>query len=184
MSQSVTSTLVTERTILRPFAVEDTQELLNLFQEPAIRRYLLDDTQVELDWVAAEIEASNALFIDTGAGLWSVMLEARDEIVGFTGFREFFDPPQLQLLYGLHPRHWGRGIATEVAASVCQYAFEKLDFTQIAAAIDVPNTASKNVLERLGMRLLRVSDEGVAGTAFYTVDRTRWLAQHEPTREP
>ena len=166
--------LTSERTVLRPFVERDTHQLLRLFRDPAIRRYLLDDALVSADWVHDEIGASTARFAKSGTGLWSVRLAAQATIIGFVGFREFFDPPQLQLIYGLLPDHWGRGLATEVAARIRDHAFLELGFSEVAAAIDRQNEASGRVLERLGMRQERTTHEGAGGTAFYLLDRPSW----------
>ena len=161
------------RTELRPIAESDADELLELFRDPSVRRYLLDDAMVSADWVRAEIRSSRGRFAESGAGLWAVRLPGAEQIIGFVGFREFFDPPQLQLLYGLLPAYWGRGLATEVAARICNHAFADLGHDCVRAATDRPNAASSRVLERLGMELERSTDEGAAGTLFYRLDRAR-----------
>lgn len=167
--------LRTGRLVLRPFGSDDVEELVAVFRDPAVRRYLLDDTMVSVEWVREEVEASAVRFKDSGTGLWTVRLLGQFEIIGFGGFREFFTPPQLQLLYGLLPGYWGRGFATEVARRICEYAFEGLGHSEVTAAIDVPNEPSQRVLERLGMRLDRTEQEG-AGTAFYVLRRDSWRA--------
>ena len=101
----------------------------------------------------------------------------RPDVVGFVGFREFFDPPELQLLYGLLPACWGGGLATEVTTRVCDFAFRQLGFDEITAATDLPNRASSRVLQRLGMQLVRTTDDGVAGTALFALERDAWLAR-------
>jgi ribosomal-protein-alanine N-acetyltransferase len=143
-----------------------------------VRRYLLDDALVTPAWVNDEIVASDERFAKGGAGLWSIQLASGGSIIGFVGFREFFDPPQLQLLYGLLPAFWGRGVATEAALTICEYAFRELGFLEIAAATDVPNEASIAVLRRLGMRAVRTANDcGPAGTAFFAVNRHDWSAR-------
>lgn len=167
----------TARAVLRPFSVTDGDELLRLFRDASIRRYLLDDMVVSADWVSDEIVASQGRFASSGTGLWSVRTKGESQIIGFGGFREFFDPPQLQLLFGLLPAYWGRGLATEIAASICDYAFRDLNLPSVSAAIDVPNTASGKVLERLGMEFEQIMTEGEAETAFYVLRRAVWEAQ-------
>lgn len=125
MSQTV---LKSARTLLRPFAATDSEELLAVFRDADVRRYLLDDSVVAAEWVDDEIAASDERFARIGAGLWSIRLARATAIIGFTGFREFFDPPQLQLLYALLPFHWGCGLATEAAARVVEHAFDDLAF--------------------------------------------------------
>lgn len=165
--------LATPRLRLAPFAAADADELVQLFRDPAVRRYLLDDALVGPEWMAGEIAASEARFAREGTGMWSLRLADGDgTIIGFTGFRPFFGPPQLQLLYGLLPSCWGRGFATEAAARLCRHGFEVLGLDPIRAAIDVPNTASAAVLSRLGFA--RVNTEHAGPTAFFALTRAAW----------
>lgn len=164
--------LTTRRIVLHPVSPEDEPELLSLFREPVVRRYLLDDRVVDAAWVAAEVAASRERFRTGSAGLWALRVKGGSPgIVGFAGFRPFFDPPELQLLYGLHPDVQGRGYATEAAAAVLDHGFTALGLASAKAATDVPNRASVAVLERLGMALDRVTDDGPHGTAFYRLER-------------
>jgi RimJ/RimL family protein N-acetyltransferase len=84
------------------------------------------------------------------------------EIVGFVGFRPFFDPPELQLLHGLLPSHWGRGLAAEAVRTAMRCAFDRLGFEEVRAATDVPNGASVRV---------RRPDDGEHGTVFFRLGR-------------
>jgi len=169
--------LRTRRTELHPFVRADAEQLLTLFRDPQVRGYLLDDVVVSPAWVLEEIEQSQQRFARGSGGLWSVRLGDAPTVVGFAGFREFFDPPELTLLYGLVPRCWGSGLATEVTTRVCDFAFRELGFDEITAATDLPNRASMRVLQRLGMEHVRTTDDGAAGTALFALDRRAWLAR-------
>ncbi len=178
MNKRSDNIIETERATLHPFSKSDADELLALFRVPDVRRFLLDDILVSADWVLDEIEASDARFKRSGTGLWSVRIKGSTDIIGFAGFREFFDPPQLQLLYGLLPACWGHGLATEVASRICDHAFRNLGFLQVNAATDIPNEASVKVLRRLGMKQTHTSTDGLMGTAFFVVDCDTWFAIH------
>jgi RimJ/RimL family protein N-acetyltransferase len=167
--------ITTERLTLSPFAPEDVDELHELFTDADVRRHLLDDAVVSREWVEEEILGSQARFLESGCGLWTLSDRAHDGIVGFAGFRPFFDPPELQLLYGLLPSQWGRGLATEAAAAAIDYAFGVLGLEEVRAATDVPNTASIAVLERLGMRERRRTADGARGTVFFHLLAREWL---------
>ena len=167
--------ITTERLTLRPFAPEDIDELLELFTDADVRRHLLDDAVVSRDWVEDEVVSSQARFTESGCGLWTLTERARESIVGFVGFRPFFDPPELQLLYGLLPSHWGRGFATEACQAAIDYAFGVLGLEDVRAATDVPNSASIGVLERLGMRERRRTTDGTHGTVFFQVLSSEWV---------
>lgn len=167
-------TLETARLTLRPIRRHEGDELLRIFRDPEVRRYLLDDEVVGVEWMEQEMDRSEDLFDRLGCGIWSIRRRGSEAIVGFAGFRHFFEPPGLQLLYGLLPEHWGRGLATEAAAAVVRHAFERLGFERVIAAADAPNEASVRVMERLGMEPFRENEAGGAGTVRYAVDRAGW----------
>jgi RimJ/RimL family protein N-acetyltransferase len=170
-----------ERLTLLPISEGDAESLLGVFQDSAVRRYLLDDATVSLDWVKHEIASSNERFASTGAGLWAIRLTGSTSIIGFVGFREFFDPPRLQLLYGLLPACWGQGLASEAAKVVCDHAFEVLGFSRIEAAMDEPNRRSIAVAERLGLCRLNAQVQTHHATAFYEIDRDTWNHKYRAT---
>ncbi|NNF28071.1 MAG: GNAT family N-acetyltransferase [Gemmatimonadetes bacterium] len=174
----------TKRLTLLPFAPGDEKSLLALFTREEVRRYLLDGVVVGRNWVSQEIEDSRSRFATGSAGLWSIReahgsdhLDQPDgsPIIGFAGFRPFFDPPQLQLLYGLEPAYWGRGLAREAARAAVRFGFDVCGFPRVIAATDAPNRASVRVVEALGLTLLGATAEGAWGeTLTYGLDRAEW----------
>jgi [ribosomal protein S5]-alanine N-acetyltransferase len=165
--------LRTERLELVPFAREDAPLLHGLLTDPAVRRFLLDDEVVTLEWVEGEVEASLASFERHAYGLWKLLL-ASGEVVGFAGYREFREPPELELLYGLLPGFWGRGLATEAAAALIRYGFEELGFERVRASTDAQNAASIRLMERLGMRFSKREERDGLDTIGYELERGRW----------
>ena len=147
--------LATQRIVLTPFVDAHVDPLLAFFRDPHVRRYLLDDSLVDREWVEDEVRTSRERFEAGSLGLYAAHLrEAPDVLVGFVGFRPFYEPPVRQLVYGIGPEHVGRGIATEIAKAVIDVAFGELGFREVRASTDEPNRASVRVLERLGMRLV------------------------------
>lgn len=163
------------RLVMRPVKEDEAEALREVFRDPAVRRYLLDDSLVPLEWVRDEIASSRERFATLGAGLWGIRLVDTTALMGFVGFRHFFEPPRLQLLYGLLPAHWGRGLAVEAAGRICDHAFRVLGFRRVEAAMDAPNAPSLKVAERLGMTRMASPDPQLDGTLFYEIDRERWL---------
>lgn len=48
--------------------------------------------------------------------------------------------------------HWGRGYATEAASATLTHAFEALGLPEIVAFTVLGNSASRRVMEKIGMR--------------------------------
>ncbi|WP_418960993.1 GNAT family N-acetyltransferase [Streptomyces tritici] len=59
---------------------------------------------------------------------------------------------QVEIGWVFHPAYEGRGYATEAARALAALAFDALGAHRLYARLDVENTASAKVCERLGMR--------------------------------
>ena len=59
---------------------------------------------------------------------------------------------QGELGFMVHPRHQGRGYATEAARPLLRFAFEELGLHRVVGTLEARNSASARVLEKLGMR--------------------------------
>jgi len=161
----------TARLRLRPFTLDDVDEIHRLFVEPGVRKYLWDDEAVPREQTASVIESSVALFNTNGYGLWAVFPGEEDRLIGFCGFWHFHDPPELELLYGIAPSHWGQGLATEAARAMIRYGFEELGFDRIAASTDTPNLASVRVMEKAGMSFEKRAIVNGRDTKYYSISR-------------
>ncbi len=171
-------TIKTERLLLAPLTLDDANNLHELWTHPGVRRYLWDDIIIPFEQTATIIETSINGFHDKGHGLWGVRLANKlnhnntaQELIGFCGFWEFFDPPILQLLYGIAANYWNHGYATECAQAMVHYGFHQLGFQQIRASTDLPNVASIRVLENIGMHLERQEEVNGLETTFYRLEQ-------------
>ena len=163
--------LDTPRLHLRPCTASDLDALYRLWNDPAVRRYLFDDEAVERAFVTRQIAASEADFAAHGYGLWVIEEQAAGALVGFGGYRPFFDPPELQLLIGLAPPCWGQGFATEAYHALLRYGFDGAGFDAITACADAPNAASIRLIERLGFRFRDRGLRDGLDTICYTLAR-------------
>ena len=62
-----------------------------------------------------------------------------DALIGFCGLRLMDGGPEVELMYGLAPAHWGRGLVTEGAAAWLARGFERDGRERIWALTDAPN---------------------------------------------
>jgi RimJ/RimL family protein N-acetyltransferase len=80
------------------------------------------------------------------------------------------------LFYLLHPDYRGQGLATEAAAALLGYAFGELGLAQVDGGAAFENSASRRVMEKIGMRYLGLNEEG--GHAF-TLKREEYCQSNE-----
>jgi RimJ/RimL family protein N-acetyltransferase len=116
-----------------------------------------------------------------GMGGWLLLDRASEALVGFAALitREPGDP---ELIYGVAPAWWGRGLATEAGRAVMAYAFGVLGCARVTAATDVPNVASSRVLERLGMRVTHRGTLNGLDTVFYERRREDFVTAPDRVR--
>jgi [ribosomal protein S5]-alanine N-acetyltransferase len=85
-------------------------------------------------------------------GPWAVIHKADNEFIGHCGLRYWPGSSDVEVFYALDKRYWGKGLASEGAQASLWYGFEHLKLERIIAAAMVDNTASRRVLEHIGMR--------------------------------
>jgi [ribosomal protein S5]-alanine N-acetyltransferase len=168
------TTLAGARVTLRPAAAADLSVLHALWTDPSIRRYLFDDRSLDESEAAAFLAASEAAFARHGYGLWLAGAAGAAAAIGFAGLLEAPDEGPPNLVFGLAPEHWGRGLARESALLVLGQAFGALGLGELRADVDEPNVASVRLLERLGFtRERRALVEG-RPFLYYRLSRDRW----------
>lgn len=140
---------------LRSAVTQDKDELHDLFCLPEVYRYLADGApppeSVTKDWIQRSSEDGAK-----AAGVGLLVLSASNEpVLGCVRTHLLSTPGTIELSYVLHPRLWGQGIATAMAWTAIQRAFEGGDIDCVMAETDDPNTASLAVMKRLGMTFRR-----------------------------
>ena len=142
--------LKTDRLVLRPFHVEDVDNVFEYARDeewgrflPVPQPYTRNDAEefvaraVLMDW---EREALFALVID-------------GKVRGGVSLRSKTKPPRAaELGYSLSRSHWGRGLVREGAYAVVDWGFKEWDLAKVWATADVRNPRSQRVLEKLGMK--------------------------------
>jgi ribosomal-protein-alanine N-acetyltransferase len=170
----------TGRLRCRPLTPGDVDEMHRLWIEPGVRKYLWDDREISGEEAKEVVEESVSIYQEQGFGLWGISFRETATLIGFCGYWFFHDPPELQLLYGIAPDHWGKGLATEAAQTMIRYGFERLSFNQITASTDAPNQASVRVMEKAGMRFDKRIEKNGLDTIYYQIRREEWQPERSP----
>ena len=132
----------------------DVQDLWALLTIPDVYRYLCDGEPPPLSHVNAWVAFKDPRQRAFGFGFWLLENESHD-LCGFVGLGPDPRPNTGELVYGLHPRCWGQGLATRMGWTVMKRAFEDDGLDQVIAGADEPNSASIAVMKRLGMTYLQ-----------------------------
>lgn len=100
-----------------------------------------------------------------GFGRWAVVLKETNEVMGWCGLKQ--NPEFIDLGYRLIGRYRGNGYATEAAKASLDYGFNQLQMTEIIAKAKKENTASINVMKKIGMLYWKQEMYNGFDTVFY-----------------
>ena len=146
-------TLRTERLVLRPRSLADTDACLAMDQEPEVTRYVSGPWSDGLAHRAFVEERTRGPYPD-GLGYWT--LAPGDRLNEFLGWVLLIPleaiGPEIEIGWRLRPAFWGLGYATEAASAVLRHGFDHLGLDEVLAEIDAANIASIRVAERIGLR--------------------------------
>lgn len=166
--------LETERLRLQPFSDADLETLHALWIDPQVRKFLWDDVIIAKDTAQEIIAASLASFKQHGFGFWSVLRKDKKQLLGFCGLRFIDETAEIEILYGLWPQFWGKGLATEAAAAIMRHGFETCKLERLVAGADPPNVASFRVMERLGMKYDRHAQREGLEVVYFAIKKDVW----------
>jgi RimJ/RimL family protein N-acetyltransferase len=153
-SPDVSVELVTEHLCLRALTPDDLHDLHDrVFSDPDVT---WDGTTGTLEDTRRSLEAKIRHVDEHGFGMMAVTDRQSGELYGFAGLQHMEGGPDVEIGYYLARRAWGRGLATELGHAFVDMAFGELKLTRIVAVVRPENTASQNVLAKLGFRRVGV----------------------------
>ena len=170
--------LETARLRLEPWRLEHLDGLNVMSGDPRVMKYVGGVIRTREE-TAAAIERQRGRWEVHGFGWWSFIERAGDELVGAGCIQHVAGNPAnpLEIGWRLRPDRWGLGLATEAATAMAGFAFERLD-VEILLAVAVPeNTASRRVMERLGMRYRGLESWYDMDVATYEITVAEWRSR-------
>jgi [ribosomal protein S5]-alanine N-acetyltransferase len=140
--------LETERLVFHAFTPDDFDLLAALHSDPEVQRYI-GGTWSSKD-VQQRIDAYLGDQARYGFSKWKAYL--RDgTFVGRAGCSVDPETGEPELGYSFARAHWGQGLASEAASAIVTWMFSHTDVPELTAFAVSQNTASRRVLEKLGM---------------------------------
>lgn len=187
--------LETERLWLRRFTQDDDEALLALDRDPLVRKYVEDGEPVTIEEAQLTIRHFLAYYARSDHfGFWAAIEKSTGNFLGWFHFRAS-DPAEAdspELGYRLVSSCWGRGYATEGSRALIDHGFRRTEINRVVAETMVVHTASRRVMEKSGLRLVRTfhaewpvripGDE--LGDVEYAITRDEWEQQQRHQDQP
>jgi RimJ/RimL family protein N-acetyltransferase len=145
--------LETDRLILRRLAVEDSEFILELLNDPSWLRFIGDKgVRTLVDARDYILRGPVAMYERLGFGLYLTELKSGRVPVGLCGLIKRDALEDVDIGFAFLPRFWGKGYAYEAAAAVLAYGRTVLGLGRILAITSADNDSSARLLEKLGLR--------------------------------
>lgn len=162
--------LETTRLHLRRFTWADLEDLHRLDTTEEVMRYIIpgrtrEETEKYLTDVIADYDR-----MPEGLGRWVIIERETGAFAGVAIFKTLDGTAHIEVGYRFFPAFWGRGYATEVTRALLRHGFETLGLPQIVGATDPLNDASQHVLEKCGLRYVRMIEHLGRPWRFSTLD--------------
>ena len=140
----------TPRIIIREFIADEEAVYLNHFTDEEVCLHLPKRTMDERAVIFRN--ALNHYPTTKRTGTWGMFDSTTGAFIGSCLLRPFEDQKDVvELGYSMDKIWWGKGIASEMAGAMVNYAFTYDDVKEIVGVTTLENIASQKVLEKAGL---------------------------------
>jgi RimJ/RimL family protein N-acetyltransferase len=138
----------TKHFVIRNYKKTDKADLIKHINDKDVARFM---SKVPYPYKSKDADIFLKKALDEKSSGLSLAFEIEGEVVGGGGIRPAGH--QAEIGYWLAKKHWGKGLATEIAKELVRYGFGKMKLKRITAKVFLPNKASARVLEKNGFKL-------------------------------
>ena len=143
--------LETPRTFMREILGNDADFLLAMMSDPVVMRFY--PKPADARDVREFINRMRTCYKDDGCGLWMVIDRESGQPLGRVGLvrQHVNGVDEFEIGYMINRPFWRRGLATEAAVAVRDYAFTDRRLPRVISLIRPENIPSQGVARKLGM---------------------------------
>ncbi len=151
-----TKIVETDRLLMRSFHNSDVNAFSAICADPEVMKYIGGGTH-DIEQTQTKITKWIKNYETDGFGLMALIHKKSNDLIGFCGLiKQIVDDEEcIELGYRLAKKYWGKGLATEAAQAVRDYAFKDLNIQQLISIIHPENIPSKKVASKTGMCLIK-----------------------------
>jgi len=157
-------TLQTERLLIRQFAEEDAEFILELLNDPSFIQHIGDRNVRTVEDSCTYIRKIMAGYAKNGFGLCLVILKETGKSIGMCGLIKRDALEDVDIGYAFLPKFWSKGYAMESVHEMMNYAKGKIGLKRIVAIVDPKNQGSIRVLEKSGFgfeKMIRLPEDTI-----------------------
>ena len=158
----------TKRLILRQILPCDVEDMYDYARTKEVTEHLLWNPHPTVQYTSRYVEYLQERYRAGDFYDWAIVLKDNHCMIGTCGFTSFdYTNNSAEVGYVIHPKEWGKGIATEALTAVLQFANNKLHLHRVEARYLEKNIASRHVMEKCGMHFEGIRYESLIVKGHY-----------------
>lgn len=148
-----TVVLETERLILRPFTVNDAEDMFrNWANSETVTKFLTWPAHQSIDMSKLILECWISGYSDLSKYQWCIEYKENHQAIGSFGVVHLEENIEaMEIGYCIGEEYWYKGITAEAFQRVIQFLFEEVSCNRIFARYDANNPNSGKVMKKSGL---------------------------------
>lgn len=150
-----TPRMETDRLLLREVQVQDVKDIFECWmQDEDVSRYMWWKASNDIAEAQEFVEFERKQIDNEKWNRWIILLKETHEIIGtcLVFLNDEEDEEHWDISYNLGKKYWGKGYVTEAMKEVMTFAEKQLGMTECITTYAKVNSASANVLHKLGFK--------------------------------
>ncbi len=143
----------TTRTVIRSWEDADRERFAHIATDPRVMRYITDGRPWSRDEIDAFLTNQRRHVTTSGFCLGALCLNDARYVVGLCGMQPLGATSDVEIGWWLAYEHWGKGLATEAARGVVDFAWRETKLSRVLSITRPENSASVRIMKKLGMQL-------------------------------
>ena len=164
--------IITRRTLLRKYRPADKEEMIVLFMDKIVNHYMGSGpckTKVHALELFDKIHQIYEKPLNRHFEIWAI--DVNEQLAGHFELKQskYTEANELEVVYMLHRKHWGKGLMPEILHSINAHAH--LLNQQLIATINPENIRTVRALEKVGIDRQQWIDKGKDKTLKVWIER-------------
>lgn len=185
MKHQGTTTLETERLILRRYKQTDAEDMYaNWASDPEVTKYLMWQTHSNVEVSKSYVESVISEYDNLELYQWGIELKELGQVIGGISVVHLNnDVGSAHIGYCIGRPWWNRGITSEALSAVIKYLMDEVGVNRIESRHDPRNPNSGKVMEACGLTYegtlneSDVNNQGICDASWYALLRSEYYSQ-------
>ena len=140
--------LKSERLILRPFSIEDIEDVYEYAKDDRVTEFLTWQSHNNI----SETEQVVKEFYMNEPGIYAIELKEEEKCIGCIDLRVDIQNNKGSFGYVMNHSYWNKGYMSEALNLLLNFAFTELELNRIESTYYSGNDASGRVMQKCGMK--------------------------------